>query len=70
MSGRKREITNIDPKVNIYHRCNYFGACYKKIGIHIPPQYVTDGPNPKDTYNIGNINLNNQWSGETVDCIN
>lgn len=26
LSGRKREVTNIDPKVNIYHKCNYNGV--------------------------------------------
>ncbi|KIH42292.1 Transthyretin-like family protein [Ancylostoma duodenale] len=26
LSGSKTEITNIDPKVNIYHKCNYKGV--------------------------------------------
>ncbi|PIO74257.1 Transthyretin-like family protein [Teladorsagia circumcincta] len=25
LSGHKREISTIDPKVNIYHKCNYHG---------------------------------------------
>ncbi|KHJ93719.1 Transthyretin-like family protein [Oesophagostomum dentatum] len=70
MSGRKREVTNIDPKVNIYHRCGYYGPCYKKLGINIPQNYVTDGATPRSAYNIGTINLNNQFSGESIDCIN
>ncbi|KAL6736097.1 hypothetical protein Aduo_006487 [Ancylostoma duodenale] len=70
LTGRKREMTNIDPKVNIYHRCNYYGPCYKKLGINIPHNYITDGYSPRSTYNIGTINLNNRFSGESVDCIN
>ncbi|KAK6738132.1 hypothetical protein RB195_020317 [Necator americanus] len=70
LSGRKREITNIDPKVNIYHKCNYNGFCYKKLGIRIPSNYITDGSSPRSTYDIGTINLNNKFSGESIDCIN
>ncbi|EYC11811.1 hypothetical protein Y032_0049g1786 [Ancylostoma ceylanicum] len=70
LSGRKREVTNIDPKVNIYHKCNYYGFCYKKLGISIPSNFITDGGSPRSTYNIGTINLNNRFSGESIDCIN
>uniref|UniRef100_A0A8R1DX46 TransThyretin-Related family domain n=1 Tax=Caenorhabditis japonica TaxID=281687 RepID=A0A8R1DX46_CAEJA len=70
VSGNKREITNIDPKVNIYHRCNYKGVCYKKIGITIPDNFITKGIIPKKTYDIGEINLANQFTGQTTDCIN
>ncbi|KAK6752809.1 hypothetical protein RB195_003920 [Necator americanus] len=55
--GTEREITNIDPKVNIYHKCNYWGPCYKKFGITIPDEYITEGSYPKHTFNIGTINL-------------
>lgn len=26
LSGSKREITTIDPKLNVYHKCNYNGV--------------------------------------------
>ncbi|PAV63965.1 hypothetical protein WR25_18794 [Diploscapter pachys] len=70
LSGTKREITNIDPKVNIYHKCNYNGLCYKKIGITIPDNYISGGSYPRMTYDIGTLNLANKYNGETVDCIN
>ncbi|KAK6752810.1 hypothetical protein RB195_003920 [Necator americanus] len=68
--GTEREITNIDPKVNIYHKCNYWGPCYKKFGITIPDEYITEGSYPKHTFNIGTINLAGRFSGEKIDCLN
>ncbi|CAI5452932.1 unnamed protein product [Caenorhabditis angaria] len=70
LSGKKTEITTIDPKLNIYHKCNYNGLCYKKIGITIPDNYVSSGANPQKTYDIGTLNLANQYTGQTTDCIN
>ncbi|KAK5979208.1 TransThyretin family domain, partial [Trichostrongylus colubriformis] len=70
LSGSKREISTIDPKVNIYHKCNYNGFCYRKFGITIPDNYVTSGSNPQRVFDIGTINLANRFTGETTDCIN
>ncbi|EFP03352.1 CRE-TTR-20 protein [Caenorhabditis remanei] len=70
ISGRKREITTIDPKVNLYHKCNYGGLCYKKIGITIPDDYITWGYTPERTYDIGTLNLANKYTGTTTDCLN
>ncbi|CAA99910.1 Transthyretin-like family protein [Caenorhabditis elegans] len=70
LSGSKTEISTIDPKLNIYHKCNYNGLCYKKIGITIPDNYVSSGKTPSKTYDIGTLNLANQYTGQTTDCIN
>ncbi|KJH47879.1 Transthyretin-like family protein [Dictyocaulus viviparus] len=70
LSGHKTEITTIDPKVNVYHKCNYHGICYKKFGITIPDNYVSSGQTPRRTFDIGTINLANKFTGETTDCIN
>ncbi|KAK6738130.1 hypothetical protein RB195_020315 [Necator americanus] len=70
LSGSKTEITTIDPKVNIYHTCNYSGLCYRKFGITIPDNYISAGTNPQQTFDIGTINLANQFTGETIDCMN
>ncbi|CAD6196066.1 unnamed protein product [Caenorhabditis auriculariae] len=70
LTGSKTEISTIDPKLNIYHKCNYNGPCYKKIGITIPDNYVTSGSNAQRTFDIGTINLANQYTGQTTDCIN
>ncbi|KIH62084.1 Transthyretin-like family protein, partial [Ancylostoma duodenale] len=70
LSGSKTEITNIDPKVNIYHKCNYKGPCYKKIGITIPDNYISCGYHPQFTFDIGRINLAGKFKGESIDCLN
>uniref|UniRef100_A0A8R1HNT9 TransThyretin-Related family domain n=1 Tax=Caenorhabditis japonica TaxID=281687 RepID=A0A8R1HNT9_CAEJA len=70
ISGRKREISTIDPKVNVYHKCNYMGLCYKKFGITIPDEYITWGSSPDRTYDIGTLNLANKYTGTTTDCLN
>ncbi|CAI5447553.1 unnamed protein product [Caenorhabditis angaria] len=70
ITGRKREISTIDPKVNVYHKCNYMGLCYKKFGITIPDDYVTWGYHPDRTYDIGTLNLANKYTGTTTDCLN
>ncbi|PIC36942.1 hypothetical protein B9Z55_015753 [Caenorhabditis nigoni] len=70
ITGRKREISTIDPKVNVYHKCNYMGLCYKKFGITIPDNYITWGYSPERTYDIGTLNLANKYTGTTTDCLN
>ncbi|EPB77634.1 Transthyretin-like family protein [Ancylostoma ceylanicum] len=70
LSGSKKEITNIDPKVNIYHKCNYIGPCYKKIAITIPDNYISCGYHPQVAFDIGRINLAGRFKGETIDCLN
>ena len=85
MAGSKSEVTTIDPKLNIYHKCNYDGVCcnpflinlskwfqicVRKISILIPPEYITNGEKPARTYNIGMINLASKFSGQSTDCFN
>ncbi|KAK6038552.1 Transthyretin-like family protein [Cooperia oncophora] len=70
LSGSKTEISTIDPKLNVYHKCNYNGLCYRKFGITIPDNFVTSGSNPQKVFDIGTINLANRFTGETTDCLN
>ncbi|UMM34658.1 hypothetical protein L5515_007635 [Caenorhabditis briggsae] len=69
VSGTYTDITTLDPKVNIYHSCNYNGPCSKKVQINIPDYAVADGSSATTNYDIGTLNLANQFSGETTDCI-
>ncbi|CAL2047695.1 CBN-TTR-26 protein [Caenorhabditis brenneri] len=71
VSGTQNKIRTIDPKVNIYHKCNYNGLCSKKVSINIPKSAVTSGGNNNNgrNYDIGTINLANRFSGESTDCI-
>lgn len=70
VSGYKTEITNIDPKVNIYHKCNTIGLCYQKFGITIPDNFISIGSIPQKTFDIGEIHLANIFQCQTTDCIN
>ncbi|ULT89790.1 hypothetical protein L5515_008149 [Caenorhabditis briggsae] len=70
VSGSKREITTIDPKLNIYHKCNYNGLCDQKFTIKIPKDYVTSGDRASRTFDIGTLNLANNFPGQSTDCIN
>ncbi|ETN70154.1 Transthyretin-like family protein [Necator americanus] len=70
LRGSKKEITNIDPKINIYHKCDYDGLCFKKFDITIPDEYITQSGTPQSTFNIGRINLSGSFTGETIDCLN
>ncbi|RCN42744.1 Transthyretin-like family protein [Ancylostoma caninum] len=70
--GSAREISNIDPQLNIYHKCNYRGPCYKKLPIGIPSKYILKG-NKVDLYkyfDIGTVELSMKIKGQTIDCIN
>ncbi|KAJ1357568.1 hypothetical protein KIN20_015742 [Parelaphostrongylus tenuis] len=47
LEGWKTEISTIDPKLNVYHKCNYNGICYRKFGITIPDNFISNGRNHK-----------------------
>ncbi|CAI5452928.1 unnamed protein product [Caenorhabditis angaria] len=69
VTGSYTKIFTMDPKVNIYHKCNYNGLCDKKLTINIPSNAVTSSSSNSRNYDIGTLNLANQFSGETTDCI-
>ncbi|PAV58228.1 hypothetical protein WR25_16478 [Diploscapter pachys] len=70
LQGVKTEVTTIDPKVNVYHKCNYNGICYRKFSLTVPDNFITDGATPNKTFDIGVINLANRFSGDSTDCLN
>ncbi|CAI4231385.1 unnamed protein product [Auanema sp. JU1783] len=70
MAGTKKEFSTIDPQVNIYHKCNYEGLCFKKITIKIPKNFVSEGTRAEKTFDIGELNLAGAFSGQTTDCLN
>uniref|UniRef100_A0A1I7U719 TransThyretin-Related family domain n=1 Tax=Caenorhabditis tropicalis TaxID=1561998 RepID=A0A1I7U719_9PELO len=72
VSGHYTKIFDMDPKINIYHSCNHYGLCDKKLRIDIPHYAVSAGDYSYDVdrnYDIGTLNLADQFSGETTDCI-
>ncbi|EPB69005.1 Transthyretin-like family protein [Ancylostoma ceylanicum] len=73
--GSAREITKIDPQLNIYHKCNYTGSCYKKISMKVPSKYIVKGKdvdvdNVDNYFDIGIVELSKDMKDETVECIN
>ncbi|GMT15594.1 hypothetical protein PFISCL1PPCAC_6891 [Pristionchus fissidentatus] len=70
LAGSEKENTKIDPKVNIYHKCNHKGLCMKKIAVIIPKDFVSEGEVAERVFDIGEINLAGRFSGESTDCIN
>ncbi|CAD5210890.1 unnamed protein product [Bursaphelenchus okinawaensis] len=73
VEGTANEVTNIQPKLNVYHRCNYtplLPTCYQKFSIRIPSNYITKGPRAAKTFDVGTINLAGKMSGQGTDCLN
>ncbi|EFO82319.1 hypothetical protein CRE_00550 [Caenorhabditis remanei] len=70
LQGHKIEVSTIDPKLNIYHKCNYKGICYQKSSLTVPDNFITEGEVPQKTFNVGIINLANKFSGDSTDCLN
>ncbi|CAJ0595489.1 unnamed protein product [Cylicocyclus nassatus] len=69
LSGSKREITNIDPRLYIYHSCNLHGPCSRKVVMTIPDSFITSGRNPQKVFNIGRVNLAAKTRGESITCL-
>uniref|UniRef100_A0A914E9V0 Uncharacterized protein n=1 Tax=Acrobeloides nanus TaxID=290746 RepID=A0A914E9V0_9BILA len=65
LTGKIRDITSMDPKVDIFHNChNSVLRCSKKLVINIPHSAINEG-----TYNIGDIELASDFKGQSHDCI-
>ncbi|CAJ0942212.1 unnamed protein product, partial [Mesorhabditis belari] len=70
LSGNAREITNIDPKINIYHDCNDgMKPCQRKFHISIPSRYINSGKNPSNWFDAGTLELAGKYPGESRDCL-
>ncbi|KIH44106.1 Transthyretin-like family protein [Ancylostoma duodenale] len=70
LSGTAKEVSQIDPQLNIYHKCNYKGPCYKKIAIKIPSKYISKGKKVENYFDIGSLELEMKLKGQTTDCFN
>ncbi|CAP29094.2 Protein CBG09507 [Caenorhabditis briggsae] len=47
-----------------------FILCDQKFTIKIPKDYVTSGDRASRTFDIGTLNLANNFPGQSTDCIN
>ncbi|CAD5216721.1 unnamed protein product [Bursaphelenchus okinawaensis] len=69
ISGSTKEITNIDPKLNIYHDCNNQLPCKRKFSFPIADQYISKGKTVQSHYDVGYLELSEKFPGEARDCI-
>uniref|UniRef100_A0A0N4ZJ18 Transthyretin-like family protein n=1 Tax=Parastrongyloides trichosuri TaxID=131310 RepID=A0A0N4ZJ18_PARTI len=71
LQGSHKEITTIDPKLNIYHKCGTtLGICARKFSIKIPDRFVSSGNRVERWYDAGVLELAGKYPGESRDCIN
>ncbi|KAI1705498.1 transthyretin-like family domain-containing protein [Ditylenchus destructor] len=68
ISGHAHEVSRITPKLNIYHDCNDWMPCQRKVSIYIPKSYITEGKEPEKTYDAGSLELSGEFEGESRDC--
>ncbi|KAI1732591.1 transthyretin-like family domain-containing protein [Ditylenchus destructor] len=69
ISGQANEVTSITPKFNIYHDCDDWLPCQRKVSIYIPKSYVTAGSSANKIYDAGTLELSGKFQGESRDCL-
>ncbi|KAH7711832.1 hypothetical protein AAVH_20824, partial [Aphelenchoides avenae] len=68
ISGTANEFTRITPKFNIYHDCEDWKPCQRKVSIYIPKSYVSQ-IRSKPIYDAGTLELAGAFPGESRDCL-
>uniref|UniRef100_A0A0N4ZQJ9 Transthyretin-like family protein n=1 Tax=Parastrongyloides trichosuri TaxID=131310 RepID=A0A0N4ZQJ9_PARTI len=70
LKGDERELTNIDPRLKIYHDCDDgIKPGSRKVVFDIPYSYVTAGKVPKKTFDIGVLNMETVFHKEERELI-
>lgn len=57
------------PTLRSYHTCGHTGVCKRKLTIYLPDNFVSEGETPARIFDIGRLNLNARFSGESTDCV-
>uniref|UniRef100_A0AC34QRI0 Transthyretin-like family protein n=1 Tax=Panagrolaimus sp. JU765 TaxID=591449 RepID=A0AC34QRI0_9BILA len=70
ISGGVGAVFNMDVHLKIYHDCDRWLPCQRKLDIKIPSQYVTRTPNVEQWFDLGTINLQIRTKDEETSCIN
>jgi len=68
VQGSTREMTNINPRLKIYHDCNDNLPCQRKVKVIIPDEYINKGKTVIKWFNTGAIDLKLKFSGEERSC--
>ncbi|CAI4224495.1 unnamed protein product [Auanema sp. JU1783] len=67
--GAARELTNIDPKFKIYHRCHVKeGGCKRKVTFVIPDNYISVGNKLEKWFEFGSLNMEIITRKEGTQC--
>ncbi|KAH7700902.1 CRE-TTR-8 protein [Aphelenchoides avenae] len=69
ISGHANEISRIKPKLNIYHDCNDYLPCQRKVSLYVPNKFITEGEVPEKIYDMGSLELSAEFEGESRDCL-
>ncbi|KAI1727136.1 transthyretin-like family domain-containing protein [Ditylenchus destructor] len=69
ISGQAHEVTRITPKFNIYHDCDDWKPCQRKVSIYIPKSYISSGNSARNVYDAGSLELSGKFPGESRDCL-
>ncbi|CAI4224771.1 unnamed protein product [Auanema sp. JU1783] len=64
LSGGTAELTPIDPVFKVYHDCDDIMPGSRKVKFALPKSYITNGPTPKKTFDIGVLNLETVFPAE------
>ncbi|VDM61103.1 unnamed protein product [Angiostrongylus costaricensis] len=70
VSGSSDEVSEIEPKLNIYHDCDDgIMPCQRKLTIFIPSEYITTAKQPAKVFNLGILQLAGRYPDEERDCL-
>ncbi|CAG9540160.1 unnamed protein product [Cercopithifilaria johnstoni] len=79
LKGHEISIIDIKPVLELYHDCGdensanglvFFPWCLKKFSILIPNGFVSEGSEPKNTFDTGTLNLASKFFDEGRKCVN
>ncbi|KAH7698017.1 transthyretin-like protein 1 precursor [Aphelenchoides avenae] len=69
ISGTAHEVSRITPKLNIYHDCNDYLPCQRKVSIYVPKSFISRSTSASNIYDAGVLELSGKFSGESRDCL-
>uniref|UniRef100_A0A914X7B8 Uncharacterized protein n=1 Tax=Plectus sambesii TaxID=2011161 RepID=A0A914X7B8_9BILA len=70
VSGGTHETSSIDPRLKIYHDCDDWLFCQRKIKLMIPKRYVNQGNAVSKWFDAGVMNMELVFQDEERDCGN
>ncbi|KJH46776.1 Transthyretin-like family protein [Dictyocaulus viviparus] len=63
--GGTTEFTAMEPVLSVYHDCNDgIKSGVRKLSFGLPDHYITPGPTPRKTMDVGVINLELHYKAE------